>query len=142
MNQYGHGKGTTQGGFSEYSAVKAKYCYVLQSNISFDDAVLLEPMGVAFNGINRINVKNNDVLIIGAGAIGLFATAIAKALGASKVLVADINNERLVLAKKLGGDVIINTLDTDLHEEVKRITNGAGKLVKLIKKPTEDYEVD
>ena len=127
MNQYGHGKGTTQGGFSEYSAVKAKYCYVLRTNISFDDAVLLEPMGVAFNGINRIDVKGNDVLVIGAGAIGLFATAIAKATGASKVLVADINDERLALAKKLGADMVINTRKTDLHEEVKRVTNGAGK---------------
>lgn len=45
MNQYGHGKGTTQGGFSEYSVVKSKYCYVLKTDISFDDAVLLEPMG-------------------------------------------------------------------------------------------------
>ena len=45
MSQYGHGKGTTQGGFSELSAVKAKYCYKLKTNISFLDAVLLEPMG-------------------------------------------------------------------------------------------------
>ena len=45
MNQYGHGKGTTQGGFSEYSVVKAKYCYPLKTDISYIDAVLLEPMG-------------------------------------------------------------------------------------------------
>ncbi len=41
MNQYGHGKGTTQGGFSEYSVVKAKYCYPLKTDISYIDAVLL-----------------------------------------------------------------------------------------------------
>ena len=45
MNQYGHGKGTTQGGFSQFSVVKAKYCYPLKTSISFLDAVLLEPMG-------------------------------------------------------------------------------------------------
>ena len=45
MSQYGHGKGTTQGGFSEYSVVKAKYCYPLKTDISYIDAVLLEPMG-------------------------------------------------------------------------------------------------
>ena len=48
MNQYGHGKGTTQGGFSQFSVVKAKYCYELTTNISFLDAVLLEPMGKFF----------------------------------------------------------------------------------------------
>ena len=45
MNQYGHGKGTTQGGFSQFSAVDAKYCYLLKTDISFLDAVLLEPLG-------------------------------------------------------------------------------------------------
>ena len=46
MNQYGHGKGTTHGGFSQFSVVKARYCYQLKTNISFLDAVLLEPMGI------------------------------------------------------------------------------------------------
>jgi len=126
MNQYGHGKGTTQGGFSEYSVVKSKYCYVLKTDISFDDAVLLEPMGVAFNGVNRINTLGKEVLIIGAGAIGLLAAACAKALGASKVLVADINSERLQLAKTMGADVIINSRETNLQSEVMRLTNGDG----------------
>ena len=144
MNQYGHGKGTTQGGFSEYSVVKSKYCYVLKTDISFDDAVLLEPMGklskksskkhfkqsvpgVAFNGVNRINPLGKEVLIIGAGAIGLLAAACAKALGASKILVADINSDRLQLAKTMGADVIINSRETDLQCEVMRLTNGDGK---------------
>lgn len=48
MNQYGHGKGTTQGGFSQFSAVKAKYCYQLKTDITYLDAVLLEPMGKIF----------------------------------------------------------------------------------------------
>ena len=46
MNQYGHGKGTTHGGFSQFSVVKARYCYQMKTNISFLDAVLLEPMGI------------------------------------------------------------------------------------------------
>jgi threonine dehydrogenase-like Zn-dependent dehydrogenase len=45
MDQYGHGRGTTQGGFSHYSVVKAKYCYQLKTDISTTEAVLLEPMG-------------------------------------------------------------------------------------------------
>ena len=45
MDQYGHGRGTTQGGFSEYSIVKAKYCYKLKYGITQNEACLLEPMG-------------------------------------------------------------------------------------------------
>jgi len=126
MNQYGHGKGTTHGGFSQFSVVKARYCYQLKTNISFLDAVLLEPMGVAHNGVSRIGVENQEVLIIGAGAIGLLATAVSKALGASKVMIADINSERLQLAKEMGADVLINCKEVNLQQEVMRLTNGDG----------------
>jgi len=127
MSQYGHGKGTTQGGFSELSAVKAKYCYKLKTNISFLDAVLLEPMGVAYNGVNRINVKNEDVLILGAGAIGLLAASVSKALGARRVVCVDVNDERLSLAVKMGADVVVNsTKIKDLREELMRLTSGDG----------------
>ena len=112
MDQYGHGRGTTQGGFSEYSIVKAKYCYQLQHNITPNEAALLEPMGnfkfcqwictinwdnhmyfkliisssdkivgVAYNGVDQIQVEDKEVLVIGCGAIGLFAIAVARAKG-------------------------------------------------------------
>ena len=120
MDQYGHGRGTTQGGFSEYSIVKAKYCYQLQHNITPNEAALLEPMGnfefchwictiltfsyfikiliiiriwnwyissfekivgVAYNGVDQIQVEGKEVLVIGCGAIGLFAIAVARAKG-------------------------------------------------------------
>ena len=55
------------------------------------------------------------------------AAACAKALGASKILVADINSDRLQLAKTMGADVIINSRETDLQCEVMRLTNGDGK---------------
>jgi len=126
MNQYGHGKGTTQGGFSQFSVVKAKYCYQLTTNISFLDAVLLEPMGVAHNGVSRIGVENQEVLVIGAGAIGLLAAAVAKALGASKIMIADINEDRLQLAKEMGADILINCKKVNLHEEIMRLTNDNG----------------
>ena len=46
MDQYGHGRGTQHGGFSQYSIVRSKYCYVLTTNISPLDAVLMEPLGI------------------------------------------------------------------------------------------------
>jgi len=126
MDQYGHGKGTEQGGFSEYSIVKEKYCYVLQHGISPLQAVLLEPMGVAHNGVESIQVKGQDVLVTGAGPIGLLAIQIAKALGCGRVVVADMNEGRLQLATKMGADHVIDTSKEKLLDRVMEITDGIG----------------
>ena len=102
MDQYGHGRGTVHGGCSEFSIVRSKFCYQMKRDITPTQAVLLEPMGmsmrwkdfkngnciqphflsgVAYNGIEKIDVKGKDILIIGAGAIGLLGAACAKAIG-------------------------------------------------------------
>ena len=86
----------------------------------------LKIIGVAYNGVSRIDVKGQDVLITGAGPIGLFSTAVAKALGASKVIVADINAERLQLAKVMGADVIINSKLYSLKDVIMNMTGGDG----------------
>ena len=83
-------------------------------------------LGVAHNGVSRIGVENQEVLVIGAGAIGLLAASVAKALGAKKIMIADINEERLQLAQKMGADILINCKKVNLHEEVMRLTNGDG----------------
>jgi len=126
LDQYGHGKGTEHGGFSEYSIVKEKYCYVLKHGISPLQAVLLEPMGVAHNGLETIEVKGQDVLILGAGPIGLLAVQIAKAMGSKRVLVGDINAVRLRLAASMGADIVIDTSKEDLKTRIMELTDGAG----------------
>lgn len=126
MDQYGHGRGTEHGGFSEYSIVKEKYCYVLKRGISPLQAVLLEPMGVAHNGVESIDVTGQDLLVLGAGPIGLLAMQIGKALGCKRTMMADINPGRLELAKKMGADVVIDTSKENLKERVSELTDGAG----------------
>lgn len=127
MSQYGHGKGTIHGGCSQYSIVKEKYCYKLTKNITDNEAVLLEPMGVAHNGIERLDVSGKDVLIIGCGAVGLFAIACAKALGAKTVLAADVVSYRLNLATKMGADITINPKEVDNFKgKMMELTNGNG----------------
>lgn len=126
MSQYGHGKGTIYGGCSQYSIVPEKYCYKLQYGVSDTEAVLLEPMGVAHNAIERLEVKNENVLVIGCGPVGLFAIACAKALGATTVYAADILPGRLELATKMGADVVINSKDADVRSEIMRLTDQVG----------------
>jgi len=129
MSQYGHGKGTEHGGFSEFSIVSSKYCYVFRTGISFREGVLLEPLGVAHNGVETIQVKGHDVLVLGAGPIGLLAAQCAAAEGCSRVIIADVNKFRLELAEKMNLACPLVTLDTsvkDLETEVKSLTSGNG----------------
>ena len=128
LSQYGHGKGTVHGGCSQFSIVPAKYCYKLAYNISDNDAALLEPMGVAHNAIERLEVENEDVIVIGCGPVGLFAVACAKALGAKHILAADILPGRLELAKTMGADIVINSIDgsESVKKEVMKFTKGVG----------------
>jgi len=126
MSQYGHGKGTQYGGFSQYTAVNTKYAYKIEGDISVGDAVLMEPMGVAHNAMERLEPSGEAVLIIGAGAIGLFGCSIAKAMGATKVLIVDIDEKRLGLAKTMGADVTIDSTKQDLKEVIMAETGGDG----------------
>ena len=62
MSQYGHGRGTEHGGFSEFSIVSSKYCYSLQAGMSSLQGVLLEPLGVAHNGVESIQVDLDQLI--------------------------------------------------------------------------------
>ena len=102
---------------------------------------------MAYNGIEKIDVKGKDILIIGAGAIGLLGAACAKAIGeylltfniheevctyhifcqgATQVIVADVLEKRLELAKKMGADITIDCSKKDLMTEIMAITGGVG----------------
>jgi len=126
MDQYGHGRGTEHGGFSEYSLVSSKYCYVFKTDITPLQGVLMEPLGVAHNGVESIDVNGHEVLVIGAGPIGLLAAQCAKALGATRVMIADILDSKLALARSMGDFVTINSKTEDLAIRVKELTGGVG----------------
>jgi len=126
MSQYGHGKGTTQGGCSQLSNISSKYLYPINSNITDEQACLIEPMGVAHNIIERIDVVGKDVLVIGAGPVGLFCVANAKALGARRVIAADLFDDKLTLAIKMGASDTINVRKVDLGAKVMELTGGNG----------------
>ena len=77
--------------------------------MTLDDAALVEPACVAYHGAKRGSIKQGEtVLIMGAGPIGVFCMQSCLALGAGKVYIADLDEERLELAKKLGATATIN----------------------------------
>jgi len=116
------------GGFGEYVALPAYgFCPIPDDAKVADYAVLTDAALTPFHSIMALGkVKVGDtVLIVGVGALGLYALQIAKLSGAT-VIVADVKDEALENAKKYASDAQVNTKKQDLVEFVKEFTKGAG----------------
>lgn len=115
------------GAYSEYVKVPKGNVYHLPDNMSFEEACLVQTLGVAYNAVKYIaRVTLNDrVLILGCGGIGLSALIMCRASGAN-VICSDVVDARLNLARKFGADVVINSKKEDLVGRVREITGGKG----------------
>lgn len=89
-------------------------------------SALIEPMSVGFHAVSRAQVTDIDiVMVIGCGMVGLGAIVRSVLRGAT-VIAADIDDEKLALAKQMGAAFAINTKSEDAHERLSDITNGFG----------------
>jgi threonine 3-dehydrogenase len=93
---------TRQGAFAEYVTLPSTNVFFVPAHISDNVAAVLDPLGNATHTALRYDVVGEDVLITGAGPIGLMATAIARHIGARHIVVTDVNRYRLDMAAKLG----------------------------------------
>ncbi|MGO5051705.1 galactitol-1-phosphate 5-dehydrogenase [Lachnospiraceae bacterium LCP25S3_G4] len=115
------------GSFAEYVVVPEKNAVKFEEEVSFEQGAFFEPATVALHGLNRLDYKGGKtVAILGGGTIGLFVMQWANIFGASQVVVFDIADERLELAKKLGATDGINTLQDNFMEQAMKMTNGQG----------------
>ena len=90
------------------------------------NCALVEPMSVGFHAVSRAQVTDIDVvLVIGCGMVGLGAVVRSVTRGAT-VVAADIDDDKLALAKELGASYTINTLTEDVHERLRSMTSGFG----------------
>ena len=113
------------GGYREYMAVPDTDCYLLPDSLRYEDAVLIEPTTIAIQACSRAEIsKDDEVLIMGMGALGSRMLSIAKQSGA-KIIAADIVDERLQEALKEGAHYAVNLLKEDLAEKVKEYTTDA-----------------
>ena len=119
------------GAYAEYIKVPPRMVTVnmqeIPSHISFEEAALAEPLACVLHGIEKAGVGLGDsVAILGAGPIGLMHLLCAKKLGASKVIIVDLVEERLEIAERLGADETVNAGEKSVVEEVRRLTDGYG----------------
>lgn len=115
------------GSFAEYVAVPAGNVVKFDDEVSFEQGAFFEPATVALHGLERNEYRGGGtVAILGGGTIGLLTMQWAKIFGAKTVVVFDIVPERLQLAKRLGADACVNTLDADYKEQAKALTGGRG----------------
>lgn len=116
-----------QGSFAEYVKLPARNAKKFDAGLSFEQGALFEPSTVALHGLRHAGFRGGeDTAILGAGTIGLFTAQWAKIFGAKRVFVFDIDNDRLSLAKKLGADVVINTLDDGFKDRAEALTEDKG----------------
>lgn len=119
---------STAGAFAEYVVINQKFAekamLILDKRISYRVASLTEPLACCINTINQCSVKKGDnVLIIGAGAMGILNGFISKIRGAENVIISDINSMRLNIAEEFGL-IPVNVEKENLNELVNKITNN------------------
>jgi threonine dehydrogenase-like Zn-dependent dehydrogenase len=123
---------TLDGGFAEYMKVTDKAIIggnliIIPENLSFLEASINEPLSCVYNAYESLKTSPIDnVLIVGAGAIGLLHLILSKIAGAKKVIVSDISDDRLKIAKKYRADITLNPSKVNLKEEVFINTGGKG----------------
>ena len=104
------------GSFAEYVAVPAFNVYKLSDDISDDMGAIFDPYGNAAHTALAFDLVGEDVLITGAGPIGIMAAAIAQFVGARHVVITDINEYRLDLARKMGATRAVNVANDSLQD--------------------------
>ena len=105
----------TTGVASEYFAVNVEKVTPLPDEVSFDEGAMIEPLAVAVHAVKQAgDIRGKDVVVIGAGPIGNLVAQSLKAKGAARVMIMDISNLRLKLAKECGIDFIVNSSDMEL----------------------------
>ncbi|WGL17797.1 L-threonine 3-dehydrogenase [Microbulbifer bruguierae] len=124
-NTYGVGV-DRQGAFAEYLVIPALNAFKIPDNISDELASIFDPFGNAVHTALSFDLVGEDVLITGAGPIGIMAAAVARHVGARHVVITDINDYRLELAKKMGATRTVNVSRENLKDVMKDIGMTEG----------------
>jgi threonine 3-dehydrogenase len=114
------------GAFAEFVAIPQTNIWLADSAIPLDTVSCFDPLGNAVHATLSFDVLGEDILITGAGPIGILATAIARHAGARHVVVTDINPYRLDLAKKMGATMTVHAENESLMDTMRELGMKEG----------------
>ncbi|BFY97850.1 hypothetical protein BsWGS_00890 [Bradybaena similaris] len=115
------------GNLARYYVHDADFCFKLPDHVSFEEGALLEPLSVGVHATNRAGVGlGHTVLVCGAGPIGMVNILTAKAKGASTVIVTDIDDARLKVAKEIGADHVVKVTSRDAKATAQAVEQALG----------------
>ncbi len=114
------------GSFAEYLVIPAVNVYRIPDDIPDEIAAIFDPYGNAAHTALSFDVVGEDVLVTGAGPIGIMAGAISRHVGARNVVVTDVNDYRLALARKMGATRTVHVPDEDLREVMDELGMKEG----------------
>ncbi|MDO4813623.1 MAG: galactitol-1-phosphate 5-dehydrogenase [Gemella sp.] len=119
------------GGFAEYCTLPEENLMYI-GDLDYKKASFIEPLAVVMHSIMGINIQLGDtVLVLGAGTIGMLTMQAARAAGASKLIMVDIDDAKLEKALELGADYTVNSVKENLEEKISEYTLGVGVDVSL-----------
>ena len=107
----------TTGTASEFFAVSAEKITPLPDTMTYDQGAMIEPLAVTVHAARRFpDIEGSSVAILGCGPIGILLMQTCKALGARSVMITDVSEGRLALARMCGADFAVNTADVDFGD--------------------------
>ncbi|WP_016676298.1 alcohol dehydrogenase catalytic domain-containing protein, partial [Yersinia pestis] len=114
------------GAMAEYlKFTKEAINYHVPDHLPLEKAILIEPYACAFHAVQRAKIKLGDVVVLaGSGTLGLGMIGAIKKSGAAKLIVLDLSDDRLALAKKFGADLVLNPSRDDVNTLIKEMTGG------------------
>lgn len=128
----GHGAGWGKrryypGGMAEFCSVWADKCYPLPENISYEEATLLDIIGVAVHAVNVSQMKPmQDVLVMGCGPLGNSIIQVVRVYGAKRTFCTDVSSKALEVAAQIGVDEAINANQENVVQTILKKTNNFG----------------
>ncbi|GHT10799.1 alcohol dehydrogenase [Planctomycetales bacterium] len=129
------------GGMAEYTAIpelalRGGHVIKVPQSVKPEHAALAEPTSCAVNSVSQCNIQKDDtVLVMGAGPMGLLNAVVARASGAGKIIMSELNELRRNQGKQFGIDVLVDPAKEDLAAVVKKETNGIGADVVIVAAP-------
>jgi L-iditol 2-dehydrogenase len=115
------------GAFADYVTVPARIAYLLPEAMPFEHAAMVEAVSVAVHAVSLTPIALEDVVVVvGAGMIGLLTMQAARLAGAGTVVVVDLDETRLEMARSLGATKTLNSRDADVMAQLRAMTGGRG----------------